>query len=403
MAYLPHHLKDPCMDLNTFLEAVPLAWDEWLACALLALFLILVIIQLAYHWYFFARIAFYRHPQREGDHRAFTGPVSVVVCARDEYHKLKKNLPVLLQQDYPQYEVIVVDDASGDDTDQLLRDLEKQYEHLKVISLKSSVSFLRGKKFPLSVGIRSARHERLLLTDADCRPSSSGWLRLMSSGLTKDKEIVLGFSPYEKRPGLLNALIRFDTLQVAMQYLSFALAGRPYMGVGRNLAYKKELFYRVKGFVSHYDVISGDDDLFINQVATRENTAVELSPAALCVSAPKTSFAEWFRQKRRHLSTGKRYKKRHKRLLGLYQLSLLLFYPLWLGIILWLGFSMAGLIATAAFILRLASAQLIYSKTAAKLHENKNYVFSLIGEPMLVLIYLVTGVSLLMHETTAWK
>jgi hypothetical protein len=128
-----------------------------------------------------------------------------------------------------------------------------------------------------------------------------------------------------KGPGALNKIIRFDTFHTALQYLSYALAGQPYMGVGRNLSYKKAVFLRNKGFSAINHVPGGDDDLFINKVATKENTAIVIDKDTFTLSDPKKNFGEWFRQKARHYTTAKYYKPRHKFLLGLYSTRIFCF------------------------------------------------------------------------------
>ncbi len=372
-----------------------------MAWVLLLSFGLVVVVQLVYYWFFFARLAF-------GGRRSPVGvasmkPVSVVICARNEFVNLRNNLPLVLQQDYPDFEVVVVDDGSQDDSEQLLKQFQKEYAHLKVIILKDSVSFLKGKKLPLSVGIKSAANDTLLLTDADCRPAGNQWIREMTSQLGGGTDVVLGYGAYEQRPGLLNMLIRLDTLTVAMQYLGLARAGIPYMGVGRNLAYSRSLFYKAKGFTSHYRVPSGDDDLFINQVATRSNTLTMLSPGSFTVSRPETTWKKWFRQKKRHLSTGKYYKKRDQYLLGLFLVSQWLFYPLFVGSILVLGYSLMGLIAGSLFLIRMVSYLVVVKGASKRLQESKICLFSLVGDGMLTFMQMLFSLSLLFVRKTKWK
>jgi glycosyltransferase involved in cell wall biosynthesis len=236
----------------------------------------------------------------------------VVVCARDEAHNLVNNLPgVLVQQYSTTHEIVLVNDNSEDETKYLLEEFKKSFKNLNIVALTQEAKMISGKKFPLSIGIKSAKNETLLLTDADCVPASEHWMQLMQDGYDDNIEIVLGYGAYRKKPGILNKLIRFETFQTALQYFSYALAGLPYMGVGRNLSYKKDVFMRNKGFSSINQIPSGDDDLFINQVANKRNTAIVIDKDAHTISEPKTSFQEWMNQKYRHYTTSKYYKNKH--------------------------------------------------------------------------------------------
>jgi biofilm PGA synthesis N-glycosyltransferase PgaC len=270
------------------------------------------LLQLVYWWTIHARLVFYRPVSS----RIRKFPVSVIICARNEEANLRANLPLVLEQDYPDFEVIVVDDASTDGTADLLRDFRQQYPHLRTSSIKPNVHISKGKKLALTVGIKAARHEWILLTDADCRPAGRQWLSLMQRNFSGDTGIVLGYGGYRRRRGLLNLVIRYDAFFIALQYFGFALAGLPYMGVGRNLAYRREIFFRNKGFASHYDLASGDDDLFINEVARNEPVRIEIRAEAHTISDPKRSWRDWYYQKRRHLTTGPRYRPATKFLLG---------------------------------------------------------------------------------------
>jgi cellulose synthase/poly-beta-1,6-N-acetylglucosamine synthase-like glycosyltransferase len=287
-------------------------------------------VQLFYYLFFFSRTAFYRKKEITSNNPRI--PLSVVICAKNEENNLSKNLPAILQQRYqkddgtPLYEVIVVNDNSEDDTKHYLRSIEPGYPHYRHIELKQEAKLIPGKKYPLSIGLKGALNETVVLTDADCKPSSTLWLQMMSEGFYQGKEIVLGYGAYYKKAGMLNKVIRYETFFSALQYFSFALGGVPYMGVGRNLAYKKELFFRHKGFLAHQYISSGDDDLFINAAANGKNTAVIIDTKAFTLSEPKTTWSSWFQQKTRHLTTGKYYRPVHKFLLGLFSASHFLFY-----------------------------------------------------------------------------
>jgi glycosyltransferase involved in cell wall biosynthesis len=271
-------------------------------------------VQLAYLLLVFSRLAYYRLPATNMDANSDHPPVSVIICARNEAENLHKNLPSVLAQEYPHFEVIVVDDNSSDKSWEILLDIKNKYPILQLIRLKEQT--LPGKKVALSRGIEAARFERLLLTDADCRPLSKHWLKIMTQALQGNKEISLGFSPYNLHTGFLNIFIRFESIYTAIQYFSFALMKLPYMGVGRNLAYVKTLFRKHQGFTSHVHIASGDDDLFINQAANGQNTAIIIHPDAFVVSEPKRSWRSYYYQKSRHLTTGSRYRFTHQILLG---------------------------------------------------------------------------------------
>ena len=292
--------------------------------------------------------------------------MSVIVCAKDEAANLAKNLPGLLVQSYPTtHEIIVVNHNSQDETKYLLEEFVKTFKSLHIVSLAQEAKGIPGKKYPLSMGIKEAKHEIVLLTDADCVPSSEFWMHKMQDGYDEQAEVVIGYGGHHKRPGTLNKIIRFETFHSALQYLSLALAGLPYMGVGRNLSYKKSLFFNNKGFSSMNHVPGGDDDLFINMVANKRNTRVVIDPDAFTLSESKKTFIQWVRQKNRHYTTGKYYKPKHKFILGLYSVSQFLFYPLFIGSLIFYDWR----IALGVFGLRFISQAFVYNKAMKKLDE----------------------------------
>jgi len=297
------------------------------------------------------------------------GGVSVVVCAFNEADNLLANLKSLAEQRYPDYEIILVDDGSTDETPRIIREFQDEFNSEKrpVRVLRIPPSESKGKKYALSRGIEMARRENILLTDADCSPSSTHWISKMASGLEGDSEIVLGYGAYRKIPGsLLNKLIRYETLMTALQYFSYALQGQAYMGVGRNLAYKKLLFEDAGGFKTHLDVRSGDDDLFVNEVATSKNTVICDHPDAFTISEPKGELSSWLRQKRRHITTSKHYKTRQKLKLGVFYLSQIGFYS---GAIVLLTLNTAPMLVIGLVLLRFLVFYSTMNRTAKKLNE----------------------------------
>jgi hypothetical protein len=291
---------------------------------LAGVFLFCCLIQVFYQWFFFYRVSGFKEDQNPI--RPQQLPVSVIVCARNELENLCKLIPLLLDQDYPEFEVIIIDDRSDDPMYDFMLDQKANHSRLKLVRINYTPEGMNPKKFALTMGIKSARYPNLLFTDADCFPAGRNWIAHMAPHLAGKEEIVLGYSPYFKEPGLLNLLIRYDTFYTAVQYFSFALAGLPYMGVGRNLGYKKPLFMRLKGFYKHMPLNGGDDDLFVNRASTEDNISMCLDPEAYTFSIPKKSFYTWYRQKTRHLSVSKHYKSSHITLLGFLGGTQILFY-----------------------------------------------------------------------------
>lgn len=284
---------------------------------------ILLIIQLYYYFKYFSQLAFYKASAQTNTKNL---PISVIIAARNEAANLQKYLPEILAQDYPDFEVIVVNDCSYDESEELLKEFLKNHSNLKVVDLKEDDKYKHGKKFAITLGIKAAKNEHLLFTDADCKPSSKHWIQHMQSHFHNGVEIVIGHSPFIKESTFLNYFSRFETFFTAFQYISFSLKKRTYMGVGRNMAYTKTLFFKNKGFASHMHVLSGDDDLFVNQAATHSNTAVCLHPDSYVYTDAKPTWTEYFQQKLRHYSAGKLYKTKDKLDLTLITLSNTFFY-----------------------------------------------------------------------------
>lgn len=367
-------------------------WWQWLFLS----FCLITLIQIFYYCFFFLRLAFYKARPKSSSR---THPVSVIICARDEAANLAKNLPGALVQQYATtHEVIAVDDNSYDDTKYLLEEFQKEFKQLHVVQLKQEAKFIPGKKFPLSVGIKTARYEVLLLTDADCVPASEYWMDKMQQVYDDNTEIVLGYGAYHKKSGLLNKFIRWDTFHTALQYFSYALARMPYMGVGRNLSYKKELFFRHKGFTAHNHIPSGDDDLFIKTAATKSNTKISIDPDTFTLSEPSKTWSQWVKQKSRHYSTAKFYKPVHKFLLGLYSFSQFLFYPLFVASMLFYGWQFS----LAVFGLRFLLQAIVLYPAMKKLQEKDLYPWFLFFDIWMFFYYLLFAISLVKKPRGRW-
>jgi cellulose synthase/poly-beta-1,6-N-acetylglucosamine synthase-like glycosyltransferase len=340
----------------------------YLYYALLCVF----VVQMVYFFGIFSNFSFIRK-KKNAD--TVQQAVSVVICARNEYYYLERNLPHILEQDYPDFEVVLVNDDSDDDTKDLLNDFSRKYSHLTVINVQKSNNFFKGKKFPLALGIKSAKNDLILLTDADCQPLDKNWINRMQQQFAKPNVmIILGYGGYSAAKGFLNKLIQFDTLMIALQYFSFARIGIPYMGVGRNMAYRKSFFLEKKGFMNHYHISSGDDDLFVNQNASRKNTRIEFAMDSHTVSEPKPDMEQWMYQKRRHAKTGRFYKFYHIILLSLFPLTTVAFYSLGTIILIMFPHLYTIIIVFSLFLIRIGSQLIITKRAMVKLNE-RNLLF----------------------------
>ncbi len=294
-------------------------------------------------------------------------PVSVIVCAKNEAEKVKEFVPLLAAQNYPDFEIVLIDDASADDTLDIFEEFEKQYSNVKLVKVENNEAFWGNKKYALTLGIKAASKEYLLFTDADCYPATTDWITQMSSQFTLNKTIILGYSGYEKvKNSFLNIIIRFDAVLMATQCFTWAKLGKPYTGEGRNMAYKREEFFKVNGFIDHMNIRTGEDALFINQAATQKNTTICFTPESFTYCEAKKTFKDWFAQKRRHEYTSTFFKFSDKLRLKLYTISQLLFFVL-LIVLLALQFDWRLLVPAIA--LRYLVAWLTLGYSASKLKE----------------------------------
>ncbi|MFW6248678.1 MAG: glycosyltransferase, partial [Bacteroidota bacterium] len=290
-----------------------------------------------------------------------------------------------------------------DDSYYLLKSYQEKYKNFRVINLRENVNFFQGKKLALALGIKSATNNTILLTDADCEPAGKSWIKSISNCFGQKTEIVLGYGGYKKYPGFLNMLIRYDTFFIAMQYMGFAKVGLPYMGVGRNLAYKKDLFFRSGGFTSHYKIKSGDDDLFINKVAKKNNTEICLQPDSFTFSEPEKNFSNWFKQKKRHLSTGSYYRLSHKFLLGTFAKANILFYLSFAAYLYFQQTSLTLYLSLGLFVLKMFFLMLLCRAAGKKLNEKKLFWVSPALDLTFAFLNPVFAVSNLFYKKNKWK
>lgn len=336
--------------------------------------------------------AFWKERRAEGP------PVSVIVCARNEAPNLRFLMPLLAVQSHPEFEIIVVSDRSDDGSVEFLDDIAAGDSRIRYINIEKVPEDVNGKKYALTLGIDAARNEVILLTDADCRPGPR-WINEMASAFDEESEIVLGYSPYLKTSGLLNTFIRFETLLTGIQFIGMARMGFPYMGVGRNLAYRKSFFQESNGFNGFMDVTGGDDDLWVNRNAGGTNTRVRSGADSLVWSLPKTTWRSFLDQKFRHLSVGLRYRPLHKVVLGLFHVSYVLSWILPVACILLLA---ASPFVWQMFFARIILLMALVVLASARLGDNFNPWAVILLDFLYVFYYISTALRALFIRKVQW-
>jgi glycosyltransferase involved in cell wall biosynthesis len=364
----------------------------------LVVLLLSVCVLLFYYFQYFLKLGTYKANTESYSEQL---PISIIIAARNEYANLEKNLKSILEQDYPNFEVIVVNDCSWDESQKLLEYYQEVYPHLRICELKEQEKYPTGKKFALTMGIKAALNNNLIFTDADCKPASNQWLALMTSKYNTEKELVLGFSPYAFQNGFINLIARFESALTAMFYFSAAIHKNAFMGVGRNLGYTKELFFKQKGFAWHQHLISGDDDLFVNRAASPTNVAIQIDPASFMYTESKKTFSDWISQKNRHNATGKFYKAEHKAFLGIFYTVSLLFYVSIIGLlIIDLNF---GKIVLGIYLFKLICQSVVYFLAFKKLkYQNLTWFIFILDFLFVIYIYLFGTIGLFAKQRKRW-
>ncbi len=359
------------MDLIAFISH-PVSIVFALSCA----------VQLFIHWYLYGQLVYFRRKDTKVE---TSPPISVIITAKNEAKNLKRFLPSILNQNYPDFEVIVVNDHSEDETEEVLHNFKTKYKNLEIVNLDKNIKDRPGKKLALSLAIRKARNEILLFTDADCEAASSEWILEMVKNYKAQTQIVLGFSAYRIGSSVWHLMVGYDTFFTGLHYLSLALAGKPYMGVGRNLSYRKSFFFEKKGFKHQLHVPFGDDDLFVNRNATRTNTTVSLAPKSFIYTLPPPSLKSWFRQKLRHNLAGNEYTSSSRYLLGSIYMSHYLF---WLAGLLSILLNPEITPALLLFLIRYISAYTVSLLAHKKIPSMKAPALLIIYELIYFFIYL---------------
>jgi len=354
------------------------------------------VIQVLFYSLVFGKLAYSHEPHYEPDEFP---PVSVVICAKNEAENLKKNLKVVMIQNYPTFEVIIVNDQSTDNTVEVIAEYFDRNDNIRLFNIKPGEKPLPGKKFALKTGIENAQYDIIIVTDADCKPVSAHWLEHLVGNYLSDTDFVLGYAPFYKAPTLLNKISRYENVMTAMQYLSFAKVGMPYMGVGRNMSFRKDLF---TGWdqKNGKNISSGDDDLFVNALAKSRNTELCLHKDAFTYSEAKTTWKEWIRQKTRHVSTSSHYKLLHKFVLFLFALSNFLFYTTFLVLCI-KAFTLP--LVLLSLVLVLFSKYVVTAKINNKLQQSDLTGWLIIMDPLYVVYLLLIFILTIFRPNPEWK
>jgi len=372
-----HVLTDPCTMVFTILFALGL------------------LILCLYYGIFFFRLGRYKGPSRKKNSpsTAKLPPVSVVLAAQNDGDWLRQNLVYLLEQDYPDFEVVVVDYLSTDETQYILRLLAQNYSRLKVVTLTNNANGYQGLKYPFSIGIKTAQNDILLLAEPECIPMDTtqfNWIRSMVSGYVHDHiDIVLGYCGIAYKPSLFNWLQQYDNLLYSVEYLGSAILRAPFTGNGRNLSYRRSLFLKNDGFIYHYNIPDGADDMFVNQNARPRNTAVVISPESFTLVQPQPTLCQWHLYRRHRVSTHSFYSLPLKLRRLLPPLGILLFYLF--GALLLALAALPWQILAAALALKLAW-QIVATAAAARRLAVKPVVYIL--SPLFEIYFLIANTFL---------
>lgn len=341
------------------------------ALAILIVFGVITLIQLVYYYVIYGRFAFHRKKSALGFRDI---PVSVVIVVRDDAALAVQNLPQLLDQQYSSFEIVIVNDRSRDENSlQAIREYKDRYPNIKLVDLSTAVSTSRGKKMAISMGVKCATYDHILLTAPNCKPSSRQWLSKMAQNFQFQQKIVLGYNTFEKKKGLYSHFLLYDNLVGAVQYFAHALMHSTYRGDLNNLAFVRPLFYKQNGFIAYNHLLYGEEDIFVHRASTPNNVAVEYDPDAATLQQHTPSYGYWRLHKVSLYFTRKYNSMRNRLLLSGYELTNLLFYALLaLSIVAALHQPTALYITAGIAVLRIASLYVVMGISAARLQEKQN-------------------------------
>lgn len=321
-------------DFNADIFYVPLAQVLTGVGLIAALYLILV-----YRRRIVSVVRHHRQASRlqSADGKAFMVPaMSVIVYCKDSARALEKLLPEILNQnlDVP-FEVIVATDGRSDQAEDVVKLLAAEHKNLRMTYVPDEAHALSRKKLAVTLGVKAARYDYVVLTDAHATVSSYDWLRLIGRHFAEGKEVVIGTSyPVDARKE--GGMTRFNMLADKVTYLSGAIAGNAYRGSECNLAFRRQLFFDNNGFTESVGLHHGIDDIFLSRIVRDGNYGVELSGQAQ-TGYTVPARGSYRNERVRHEFTGRKLSKGSRRLMGLGSLCMWLWLAATVaaGVMLW--------------------------------------------------------------------
>ena len=326
-------------------------------------------------------------------------PISVIIYTKNQAEKFLTFLPSILEQEYYKFEIVLINNASSDNTSVLLESYAKKHAHIKVINVENNEAFWGSKKYALTLGIKTAQYPNLLFTDTNCTLVSKHWISEMSKKFTTNKTIILGYKKYQKENSLSNIFIRYENLLKAIKCFGFTKLGSPFMAFGNNFGYQKSEFFKVKGFINHMKTNAGEADLFIKDAANKENTTFCISEKSFIKTAIPTSFSKWFAANKEEIVITKKYKFKHRFLLKFFTFSKILFYVLATVLFFVYPYQIILPIVLAYFLLQ----YIIIGISAKKLKEPQIIFFLPFLEIGLLLIQISIFSANLISKPNHWK
>lgn len=264
-------------------------------------------------------------------------PISLLIFVKNSAAYLEKNLTYFLNQDYPEFEILLIDNCSSDDTDEVLEKIKTKHKKVRIINVENNESFWANKKYTYTLAIKAAKYNHLLFSEIIAKPISKNWILEMSNQISDKKSLVLGYTKHNTSKGFMNLLIRFNDVLDALKAFTFTKFNTPFRASAYNFSFTKDNFFRVNGFIKHIKINYGKDDLFLRDAYFKKNTSFSIDEDSFVEITKEKTFKDWFSAQKRNSFLQNHYKLNHQILLFLYTITklgsltlgitLLFFYP----------------------------------------------------------------------------